>query len=124
MTGKIIEPGKALDDFFQIVKQEALANPAFGRRLIEAIGYKVIYRGSEAMAAIDPVLVAIEGLEPFRATFASMKVAEVKKIGEAAGLFQRGEKLPKGLGEQIDLLWQRAQQRLRDLSPNARHAAE
>lgn len=122
MSSKTIDPAKALDSFFQLVRQEALANPAFGRRLIESLGFTVVYRGDDAMAAVDPVLVGMSGAEEFRRTFLSMKVADVKKAGEASGLFAKKEALPKPHGEIVDLLWSRTQQRLRDFAP--RHAAE
>jgi len=119
---KQIDPAKALDTFFQLVRQEALANPAFGRRLVEAVGYTVTYRGEEATAAVDPVLVAMSGAEEFRRTFLSMKAAEIKKIGEASGLFAKKEALPKGASELVDILWSRAAERMRKLV--GRQAAE
>lgn len=122
MTTKQIDPAKALDTFFGLVRREALANPTFGRQLVEALGCTVIYRGDEALAAMDPLLVATKGAEEFRRTFMSFKPADVKKAGEAAGFFAKKEALPKAHGQLVDLLWSRAQQRLRDLTP--RYAAE
>ncbi len=119
---KHVDPAKALDTFFSIIRQEALANPAFGRRLIEAVGYTVTYRGEEALAATDPVLVAMSGAEEFRRTFLSMRAAEIKKLGEASGLFAKKETLPRGSAELVDILWSRASERLRNLV--GRQAAE
>lgn len=123
----LIDSTRALDKFFEIVREEAASNPRFGRRLVEAVGFKVIYRGEEAVEAIDPVLVAMHGLEEFRRTFMSMKTAEVKKVGEMCGLLQKavkGTKQPKLThGQLVDLLWDRSRQRLDDLFPTARNAA-
>jgi hypothetical protein len=117
-----IDPAEALDKLFQVVREEAQANPRFGRRLLEAVGYHVLYRGEEALSAIDPVLVAMRGYEEFRATFLSMTAAEIKKIGKASNLLVGSNALPKTVGGLVDLLWDRAQQRLHDLYP--RQAAE
>lgn len=119
-----LDPARALDQLFKLIQQEAIANPAFGRRLLEAVGHTVIYRGEQAVEAVDPVLVGLRGFEEFRRTFASMKVAEVKKVGLTSGLFAKSEKLPRTQAEMIDLLWSRTQQRTRDILPGARIAAE
>lgn len=123
MTNRTLEPAEALDRVFRVIREEALANPTFGRRLLEAAGVTVTYRGEEAIAAVDPVLVALAGHEEFRRTFLSMKAAELKKIGEATGILHKKERLPKSATELVDLLWDRAQQRIRDTLPS-RIAAE
>ncbi len=127
-TKRLIDPVEALDKLFGIVREEATSNPRFGRRLLEAIGYRVIFRGEDAVEAVDPVLVAMHGLEEFRKTFLSMTAAEVKKVGEAHGLIQKppkgGKKTKQTHSELVDLLWNRARQRLADLFPQARDAAE
>jgi hypothetical protein len=123
-TQRQIDPAEALDKFFQAVREEALANPKFGRRLLEAIGYSVIYRGEEAINAVDPVLVAMQGYEEFRRTFLSMRPAEIKKVGKSSGLLVGVAPLPTTVGNLVDLLWERARQRLHDLYPQKRFAAE
>lgn len=119
-----IDPAEALDKLLQVIREEAQANPRFGRRLLEAVGHPVFFRGEEALSAIDPVLVAMHGYEEFRATFLSMKAAEIKKVGKASGLLVGASRLPTAVGDLVDLLWDRASQRLRDLYPHSRHAAE
>jgi hypothetical protein len=114
-----IDPAEALDKLFQIVREEAQANPRFNRRLLEAVGHPVYFRGEEALSAVDPVLVAMRGYHEFRATFLSMKAAEIKKIGKASGLLVGTNRLPTVVGELVDLLWDRAHQRLHDLYPQA-----
>jgi hypothetical protein len=54
----------------------------------------------------------------FRSTFMSMKAPEIKKIGKASGLLVE-KKLPNAVGDLVDLLWDRAYQRLHDLYPQA-----
>lgn len=119
-----LDAATALDGFFQVVRQEALANPAFARRLLEALGCTVEFRGEEAIAAADPLLVAVRGPEEFRRTFLSMKVKDVAKIGQEFNLMEKDEIKGKKIGPLVDLLWERASERMRDLFPHARHAAE
>jgi len=114
-----IDPAAALDKLFQVVREEALANPRFGRRLLEAVGHPVIYRGEEALSAVDPILVAMRGYKEFRTTFLSMRAAEIKKIGRVSGLLVGANRLPTAVGDLVDLLWDRARQRLHDLYPQA-----
>ncbi|HEX5999303.1 MAG TPA: hypothetical protein VFZ16_07885 [Hyphomicrobiaceae bacterium] len=113
-----IDPAEALEKLFYIVREEAQANPRFARRLLEAVGHTVVFRGEETLSAVDPVLVARRGLVEFRATFMSMKAADIKKIGKASGLMVE-KKLPTAVGDLVDLLWDRAHQRLHDLYPQA-----
>lgn len=130
-TNKVIDPTQALDMFFRIVREEAAANPVFGRRMVEALGYTVLYRGEDAAMVVDPVLVAMQGLQEFRATFEAMKPEAIQKIGESHGLLQKPTRSPKGIktvkptqSELIARLWDRAQQRKLDLFPQLRQAAE
>ena len=119
-----VDVATALDKLFQVVREEALANPLFARRLLEVTGLTVQFRADEALAAIDPVLIAGQGHDEFRKTFLSLKAAEVKKIGKSTGLFTAGEALPAPLPQLVDLLWARASERRRDLFPQSREAAE
>ena len=118
-----IDPARALDQLFQVIRQEALGNPAFARRLLDAVGHPVQFRGEEALAAVDPILVAMQGPEEFRRTFLSMKLADVKRVGTASGLLVPKERLPATIGALVDLLWERAEERMGDVFPR-RHAAE
>ena len=119
-----IGPEEALDKLFQIIREEAESNPRFARRLLEAVGYNVQFRGNEAFAAIDPILVALKGPEEFRRTFVSMTAAQIKKVGLASGLFVRGNQYPGTVGELVDALWSRAKEKVDDQFPESRQAAE
>jgi hypothetical protein len=122
--GKVIGAGEALDRFFQIVREEAASNPKFERRLLEAVGFDVFYRGEEALATVDPVLVAKKGRDEFRRTFLSMSAAEIKRIGKSCDLFRTGDRLGSTPGALTDLLWDRASQRVENLTPQRLQAAE
>ena len=123
-TKRRIDAAEALDTLFQIVRQEALSNPKFARRLLEAVGYTVEFRGDAALAAVDPTLVAERGLDEFRRTFLSMPAKALKKIGKDFSLIETQETAGKTLPQLVELLWERASERRRDLVPQRRHAAE
>jgi hypothetical protein len=124
-TRRTVDPAEALDGLFQIVREEALSNPKFARRLLEAVGYTVEFRGEEALAAVDPVLVVMRGPEEFRRTFLSMTAAKLKKIGKDFSLMESHETARKTVAQLVELLWERASERRRDLiPPPAREAAE
>lgn len=123
-THQTIDPAEALDNLFQVVREEALRNPAFARRLLVAVGCTVEFRGEQALAAVDPVLVAIRGPEEFRRTFLSMSAKEIKKIGKDFSLIEESETKKKSVAALVDLLWERASERMHDLVPRTRYAAE
>lgn len=124
-TNRTIDPAEALTKLFHVVRQEALSNPEFARRMLDAVGYTVEFRGDEALAAVDPVLVAKRGYDEFRSTFLSMKAKDLKKIGKDFSLIESHETTKKSVLQLVDLLWERASERRRDLiPPPAREAAE
>jgi hypothetical protein len=116
-THRTVDPAEAFNGLFKVVREEALSNPMFARRLLEAVGCIVEFRGEEALAAVDPVLVAMRGPEEFRRTFLSMKAADLKKIGKTFSLMESHETARKSAGQLVDLLWERASERVRDLIP-------
>jgi uncharacterized protein YbcC (UPF0753/DUF2309 family) len=123
-TNRTIDPAEALNGFFRVVREEALNNPRFASRLLDAVGYTVEFRGDEALAAVDPMLVAMRGPEEFRRTFLSMTAAKLKKIGKDFSLVESHETARKSVAQLVDLLWERASERLHDLMPPTREAAE
>ena len=123
-TSRRIDPAEALDTLFQIIRQEALSNPNFARRLLDAVGQPVEFRGEEALAAVDPTLVAAQGPDEFRRTFLSMTASELKKIGKNFNLIETHETVRKSVPQLVELLWERAIERRRDLVPSLHQAAE
>lgn len=112
---KQIDAGRALDQFFAIVREEALGNPRFAAKLADALGYQVMFRGSEALPAVDPVLVAMQGQEAFRATFLTFKAADLKKLITEFGLGTAADlKAAKKAPQMVDLMWEGAKAKIRD----------
>ena len=125
MTGKETPAAvDALDRFFTIVRDEAAANPRFARRLTEALGMEVMFRGEDAVDAVDPILMADRGSENFRKTFLTYKAKDLKKIMKDFALATpqdfKGKTKPPQL---VDLMWERAQNRLYDLKPKLKRAS-
>lgn len=114
-ANKEIDAGQALDRFFAIVREEALSNPRLAARLAEAAGYQVIFRGSEALPAIDPVQVALLGQEEFRKTFLTFKAADLKKLVKEFNLATATDLAGKTKPAQlVDVMWAGAQAKMRD----------
>lgn len=112
---KQIDVGRALDKFFAIVRQEATGNPRFAKELAEALGYEVVFRGTEALPAVDPVLVAKQGEEAFRATFLTFKVADLKKLIKSFGLGTDADlKTAKTAPALVDVMWAGVKSKIRD----------
>lgn len=122
-THRTVDPAEALDSLFQVVREEALSNPRFARRLLVAVGHTVQFRGEEALATVDPMLVAMQGVAEFRRTFLSMTARDLKRIGKTFSLMETHETARKPVGALVDLLWERAKERVHDLIPT-RQAAE
>lgn len=116
MSGpKEIDAGQALDRFFAIVREEAMNSPRLAVRLAEAAGYRVLFRGSESLPAIDPVQVALLGQDDFRKTFLSFKPAELKKLIKDFNLGTAADLAGKTKAPQlVDVMWAGAQAKIRD----------
>lgn len=109
-----IDPGKALERFFDIVREEASHNPRLAARLTEALGYTVIFRGTEAKNAVDPIQVALAGEEEFRRTFLTFSDKDLKAIITSFNLATKAD-LAKRKGPQlVDLMWAGAKAQIKD----------
>ena len=104
-----VEASKALDQFFAVVRQEAVNNPAFGARLLEALNVSVVYEGAMAAEVVDPIALVSRGQEGFRKTFLSFDDKALKKLLTDHSLASKtdiGKRKGPGL---VELLWERAQ---------------
>lgn len=116
-----LEPAEALDRFFTLIREEAASNPAFSRRLAQALGCSVIFRGDEALAAVDPVMVAGEGLDAFRQTFLTFAPKDLRKLIKEHGLATQADMKGKTKAPMlVDLMWEGACSKRRDLVPRGR----
>lgn len=112
-------PAEALERIFEVIREEAVANPTFARRLLDAAGVTVTFSGSEAASAADPVLVAARNeYAAFREMFSTFAEPELKKMVTSHGLgtaedVRRVTTRPKKFGY-IDLMWEGARHKLKE----------
>ena len=103
-----LEPSEALDRFFAIVRQEAVRNPGFGARLLDALNVQVLYQGDVAAEVIDPVGLVGHGQEEFRKIFLGFddkRLTKFLKDFDLASKTDIGRRKGPAL---VDLLWERA----------------
>jgi hypothetical protein len=111
-----MDAAEALDRFFAVVRDEASSNSRFAARLVQAIGNTVVFRGSDAKHAVDPVQVAMQGQEEFRRTFLSFSPAELKAMAKEFNLATTDDLRGKTKTPQIvEVMWDGARSKLHDL---------
>lgn len=112
-----LAPEAALDRIFSIIREEAMANPTFARRLLEAAGVTVTFSGPDAVKIADPILVAARGdYASFREAFIGFSEKDLKDLAKNFALATqeqvKGVKTkPKAAGL-VDLLWDGALRKL------------
>lgn len=115
--GPKITPEAALERIFTVIREEASANPAFARRLLDAVGVTVTFTGSAAAPMADPVLVAAKSdYTAFRETFMTFSEKELKDLAKNFALATQEQvravkTKPKAAGL-VDLLWDGANRKL------------
>ncbi|AHB49185.1 hypothetical protein W911_13425 [Hyphomicrobium nitrativorans NL23] len=125
--GLKITPETALERIFTVIREEASANPAFARRMLEAAGVTVTFTGAVAAQMADPILVASRSDYPaFREAFMTFSEKELKDLAKNFALATQEQiksvkTKPKAAGL-VDLLWEGAnrklaERRLRGSSP-------
>lgn len=114
-----LSPGEALNQLFEVIRDEALGNPSFARRMLSAVGYQVVYTGTEAAGAVDPILVAAAHEYPaFREMFSTFSEKDLKAIMASFALATAEDvKSVKAKGRAkkiafIDLMWDGAQRKI------------
>jgi hypothetical protein len=114
-----ISPSEALERLFEVIRAEAASNPAFCRRLVDALGIAVTFKGSEAVTAADPILAAARmEFAAFREMFDSFAEKELKSLTKSFGLATDAQlkavnTKPKKIGV-IELMWDGARRKLRE----------
>ena len=112
-----LSPAQALERIFQVVREEAAANPTFARRMLDAAGVTVTFTGSDAAAAADPIIVAARNeYDAFREIFQSFAEGDLKKMLKNFALatdeqIRSVKTKPKKLGF-VDLLWDGSRRKL------------
>lgn len=116
MSKTLVAPEEALEKLFTVIREEAVANPKFAKRLFDAVGISVLFQGTDAALTVDPVVAAKRhDHATFREMFSTFTEAELRKmvtnwgLGTAEDVKNVGTR-PKKIGY-IELLWEGAKRR-------------
>jgi hypothetical protein len=114
----------ALDAFWATLRRQAERDPTFAAQLVKALSIPVEIKietsadVSAAMPHLDPVVIAGQGLDGFRATFGRLKDADLRRVIKAYNLAPSeslaGKGAPKGEAL-VALLWEGASSQRRRL---------
>lgn len=116
MSDASVTPEEALDRLFTVIREEAVANPKFAKRLLDAVGMPVKFQGNDAALTADPVVAAKRNDHAtFRVMFSTFSEADLKKMVTNWGLgtaedVKKVSTKPKKIGY-IELLWEGAKRR-------------
>lgn len=108
-----VSPNEALERLFEVIRQEASANPKFAARMLEASGVTVMFQGPDAGKIADPIAMAARGDEvAFRESFLSLPEKDLKAIIKNFALatdeqMKAVKTKPKTIGL-VDLIWKGA----------------
>lgn len=114
-----VSPNEALERIFEVIRQEAAANPKFASRMLEATGLTVVFQGPEAGKIADPIAMAARGDETaFRESFLSLSEKDLKAILKNFALatdeqVKSIKTKPKAIGL-VEIMWVSAISKIRE----------
>ena len=116
MTEKL-SSNEALERIFEVIRQEATANPSFARRMLDASGITVVFQGTEAAKMVDPIVQAArQEYADFRESFLTFSERDLKAILKGYALATdeqvKAVKSKPKHGGLVDLLWEGARRKL------------
>ncbi len=104
-------PDEALRALFDAVHTAAARGGGLADGLAAAAAGGALFRGKEALAALDPVLLAAQGPEVFRETLLTFAAAQLRQLALEHDLALAQELGDLAAPAMVDLLWSRAQRR-------------
>jgi hypothetical protein len=116
-VGNSVSPGEALEKIFEVIREEAAANPSFARRLLDAAGVTVVFSGPDAAKVADPILAAARAdYAGFRESFIGFTEKDLKGLIKGFGLATeeqiKGVKTKPKQSGLVDLMWEGAKRKL------------
>lgn len=108
-------PNEALAQAFTLMVEHAGASAALSHALTAMRAEPVVFRGEDAIAALDPVLLAMKGPELFRETLLTFTAEQLRCLADHHNLALVDETRNHTAGQLTDLLWRRAEGRIRNL---------
>lgn len=114
---KSVSPGEALERIFEIIREEAVANPTFAKRLLDAAGVTVVFSGPDAAKVADPILAAARSdYASFRESFIGFTEKDLKNLLKGFALATdeqvKGVKTKPKQSGLVDLMWEGAKRKL------------
>jgi hypothetical protein len=114
-----VNPTEALERIFEVIRQEAVNNPTFARRMLDAAGVTVVFSGPDAVKAADPLIVAARtDYVGFRESFIGFAEKDLKGLIKGFALATdeqvKGVKTRPKQGGLVDLMWQGANRQLKE----------
>ena len=114
---KSVSPSEALERIFEVIRDEAAANPTFARRMLDAVGVTVVFSGPEAAKVADPIIAAARSdYASFRESFLGFTEKDLKSL--IKGFALATEEQVKGIKTKpkqsglVDLMWEGANRKL------------
>lgn len=114
---KSVSASEALERIFEVIRDEAAANPTFARRMLDAVGVTVVFSGPEAAKVADPIIAAARSdYASFRESFLGFTEKDLKSL--IKGFALATEEQVKGIKTKpkqsglVDLMWQGANRKL------------
>ena len=114
---KSVSPGEALERIFEVIREEAVANPTFAKRLLDAAGVTVVFSGPDAAKVADPILAAARAeYADFRESFIGFTEKDLKSLLKGFVLatdeqIKSVKTKPRQSGL-VDLMWEGAKRKL------------
>lgn len=114
---KSVSPGEALERIFEVIREEAVANPTFAKRLLDAAGVTVVFSGPDAAKVADPILAAARAeYADFRESFIGFTEKDLKSLLKGFALATdeqiRGITTRPRKSGLVDLMWEGAKRKL------------
>jgi hypothetical protein len=112
-----LTPAEALDKLFEVIRDEALSNPNFARRMLSAVGCQVVFNGSDAVSSADPIMVAAAGdFTAFHEMFMTFAEKDLKALMTTFSLATAEDvKSVKGKVKKpayVQMMWDGAQRKI------------
>lgn len=117
-----LTPAEALDKLFEVIRDEAVSNPSFARRMLSAAGCEVVFNGGDAVSTADPIIVASRGDYPafhemfmtfaekdLKALIATFSLATVEDLKNVKGKVKKPA--------YIQMMWDGAQRKISERRP-------
>ncbi|MEL6568384.1 MAG: hypothetical protein AAFQ22_08205 [Pseudomonadota bacterium] len=106
-------PTDFLDRLFDVIRDEARANPAFAARLAKAAGAQITFAETEKAVVLNPLEVAAEGgANSVRAAFESLDVVALRALLKEHNLASAIDVRSRGKADLLDMLAVRATARV------------